>query len=246
MAEAIVFGIAEEVLKSLGSKALAEVASAWGFKAQLEKLKDTINTIKGKLSDAEERQSDDAVRGWLDRLTTVVYAADDLFDEFATTAARKQLTGGNKKLADIVSDGTRINFVPCSHEERRVMNRSTRDQTYSFIDAEEVIGRDDDKKVILDMLLASSSTDGEHEQRDRMLPVITIVGMGGMGKTTLAKLVFNDPQVEECFEMRLWVCVSNVFDIKDITEKILKSATNKDITQVRDGTAARSIAERNR
>ncbi|XP_021768539.1 putative disease resistance protein RGA1 [Chenopodium quinoa] len=259
MAEVVVFGIAEEVLKSLGSKALAEIASAWGFKARLEKLKDTINTIKGKLLDAEERQSDDAVRGWLERLTTVVYAADDLFDEFATIAARKQFMGGNKKvqtffsrdnqiafafrvsrkikkirekLADIVSDGTQFNFVPCSHEERRVMKRSMRDQTYSFVDAEEVIGRDDDKTVILDMLLASSSTDGEHEQRDKMLPVITIVGMGGMGKTTLAKFIFNDLEVEECFEMRLWVCVSDVFDIKDITEKILKSATNKEIPKL--------------
>uniref|UniRef100_A0A803MWE9 Disease resistance protein RGA3 n=1 Tax=Chenopodium quinoa TaxID=63459 RepID=A0A803MWE9_CHEQI len=259
MAEAIVFGIAQEVLKNLGSKALAEIASAWGFKDQIKKLTDTINTIKGKLSDAEERQADDDVRGWLDRLTTVVYAADDLFDEFATIAARKQLMGGNKKvqtffsrnnqiafafrvsrkikkirekLDDIVSDGTRFNFVPCSHEKRRVMTRPMRDQTYSFVHAEEVIGRDDDKKFVLDMLLASSSTDGEHAQRDKMLPVISIVGMGGMGKTTLAKLIFNDLQVEECFEMRLWVCVSDLFDIKEITEKILKSATNAKITKL--------------
>uniref|UniRef100_A0A803LU60 Disease resistance N-terminal domain-containing protein n=1 Tax=Chenopodium quinoa TaxID=63459 RepID=A0A803LU60_CHEQI len=101
MAEAIVFGIAEEVLKNLGSKALAEIASAWGFKDQLEELTDTINTIKAKLSDAEERQADDAVRSWLDRLTTVVYEADDLFDELATMAARKQLMGGNEVTREI-------------------------------------------------------------------------------------------------------------------------------------------------
>uniref|UniRef100_A0A803LU46 Uncharacterized protein n=1 Tax=Chenopodium quinoa TaxID=63459 RepID=A0A803LU46_CHEQI len=238
MADSVLYGIAQEVLKNLGSTALTEIASAWGFKARLEKLNNTINTLKDVLLDAENKQADSrAVRDWLERLTAVVYAADDLFDEFVTVAARfafrvsREIKTVREKLDEIVRDSTQFNFV-LSHEEGRVMKRPMRDQTYSFVDAEQVIGRDDDKKVILDMLLASSSTDGEVAQRDKMLPVITIVGMGGMGKTTLAKLIFNDPQVEECFEMKLWVCVSDVFDIKDITENILKSATNKEIPKL--------------
>uniref|UniRef100_A0A803KVT8 Disease resistance protein RGA3 n=1 Tax=Chenopodium quinoa TaxID=63459 RepID=A0A803KVT8_CHEQI len=267
MAEAVLFGIAQEVLKSLESEALAEIASAWGFKSRLDKLKDTINTLKDVLLDAEARQADNlpdshAVRGWLQRLTTVVYEADDLFDEFHTIASRKQLLGGNKvtrevqtflsrynqmifafrvskkiksireKLADIVSDGTQFNFVPCSHEGGRVMNRTMRVQTDSYVHVEEVIGRDDDKKLILGVLLASSSTGVDHEQREEMLPVIPIVGMGGMGKTTLAQLIYNDPQVKEYFEMRLWACVSEDFDIQEITKKILRSATNTEIPEL--------------
>ncbi|KAL2901475.1 putative disease resistance protein RGA1 [Bienertia sinuspersici] len=97
MAEEILFGIAEEVLKNLASRALEDLALAWGFKNRLEKLKSTINTIKDVLLDAEERQADShAIHGWLERLATAVYDADDLFDEVATVASRKQLMGGNK------------------------------------------------------------------------------------------------------------------------------------------------------
>ncbi|XP_056688887.1 putative disease resistance protein RGA4 [Spinacia oleracea] len=259
MAEAALFGIAEEILKNVGSTAIDEIASAWGFKSQLEKLKNTVNTLKDVLLDAEDRQADShAVRGWVARLTTAVYAADDLFDEFSTVASRKQLMGGNKltkevqtffscsneislalkisqkikrirqELDDVVKDSTQFAFVLRPHHEGRVIytGRSRRDETYSFVDSEEVIGRDDDKKAVLDLLLAYYSIDNKHEDEDEVLPVISIVGIGGLGKTTLAQLIYNDPQVKDHFELMLWVCVSDVFDIKDITLKIIMSATN--------------------
>ncbi|XP_015881560.4 putative disease resistance protein RGA4 [Ziziphus jujuba] len=55
--------------------------------------------------------------------------------------------------------------------------------------------------------------------------VFPIVGMGGLGKTTLAKLVYNDKSVEEHFERRIWVCVSEEFDVKKIMKAVVESAT---------------------
>ena len=55
------------------------------------------------------------------------------------------------------------------------------------------------------------------------LYVIPIVGMEGLGKSTLAKFVFNDKRIHECFPLKMWVCVSEDFHIKQLVIKIINS-----------------------
>ena len=57
--------------------------------------------------------------------------------------------------------------------------------------------------------------------------MIALVGMGGIGKTTLAQLVYKDRRVVDCFDLKAWVCVSEEFDIVRIMKTILKAITDK-------------------
>lgn len=92
-----------------------------------------------------------------------------------------------------------------------------------------VFGRDEDKAKILEMVLRDEPTDANFS-------LIPIVGMAGVGKTTLARVVFDDKAVE-MFNLRSWVCVSDDFDILRITKSILESITFspnslKDLNQI--------------
>ncbi|KAL6011418.1 hypothetical protein ACLOJK_001866 [Asimina triloba] len=59
-------------------------------------------------------------------------------------------------------------------------------------------------------------------QQNESLNEIGIVGMGGLGKTTAAQKVFNDRQVEDHFDRRIWVSVSQTFSEEEIMRSILK------------------------
>ncbi|CAN1242052.1 Putative disease resistance RPP13-like protein 1 [Linum perenne] len=59
--------------------------------------------------------------------------------------------------------------------------------------------------------------------------LVAIVGIGGMGKMTLTQLLFNDQMVKSHFQLRVWVCVTNKFDVNRIVEKIVKSCTNEEL-----------------
>ncbi|KAL5788893.1 hypothetical protein ACOSP7_005842 [Xanthoceras sorbifolium] len=83
-----------------------------------------------------------------------------------------------------------------------------------------VFGRDEDKAKLLEMIQ-------RNEPEPDAVPnfrVVSIVAMGGVGKTTLAREVYNDKAVDD-FNPRVWVCVSDEFDVLEISKAILESIT---------------------
>ena len=93
---------------------------------------------------------------------------------------------------------------------------SMHSETHSFIPDSDVIGRDKDKQEIIDLLMQPSD--------DGNVSVIPIIGLGVMGKTTIAQSVYNDEMFKRNFFHRAWVCVSVDFDVQKLAKEILKSA----------------------
>ncbi|XP_010277779.1 PREDICTED: putative disease resistance protein RGA3 [Nelumbo nucifera] len=86
----------------------------------------------------------------------------------------------------------------------------------------QVCGRDSDKECIKELLFCESSS---RTDSSTFPVVIPIVGMGGLGKTTLAQEIYNDGKVVSHFQLRIWVHVSENFDVKRITEAIINDVT---------------------
>ncbi|KAL6327671.1 hypothetical protein AAG906_022611 [Vitis piasezkii] len=90
--------------------------------------------------------------------------------------------------------------------------------TTSLVDESRVYGRETDKAAIVNLLLRDDPCTDE-------VCAIPVVGMAGIGKTTLAQLAFNDDDVKARFDLRVWVYVSDDFDVLKITKTILQSVS---------------------
>nr|XP_023891938.1 putative disease resistance protein RGA3 [Quercus suber] len=99
-----------------------------------------------------------------------------------------------------------------------------RPKTTSYVDVSEILGRDKVKNDLVSALL------GKGTEKDKHPHVISLVGKGGIGKTTLAQLAYNDQEVQAHFEIKVWVGVSNPFDqckvAKEIVESIERRSSN--------------------
>ncbi|KAJ7949311.1 Disease resistance protein [Quillaja saponaria] len=165
----------------------------------LRKLKITLLSINAVLDDAEEKQiRNQYVKDWVDELKDAVFDAEDLLDEIDTQVSQQELE------AELTSGQIQevLDHLEYLAEQKDVVGLedgiagkvSQRLPSTSLVDETQVYGQDDDKDAVMKSLL-SDDVNGSR------FSVIAIMAMGGMGKTTLAQLVYNDKSVKNHFEI---------------------------------------------
>ena len=238
---------------TLTSSDLLKIFQQEQVHVDLNNWKELLMIITAVLEDAEEkRETSRSVKIWLEDLEGLAYDADDILDEYATEVLRRKLKakpsasrvrkfipafcmGFNPssikfvanmrpKIADIdtrlqiiVADKNGLGLIE-STGGRTGTERSNWVPTTSLVNEDGNYGREEEKKNIINLLKSSGFSDAK-------LSVIPIVGMGGLGKTTLAQLAYNDDDVDSYFDLKAWVCVSENFDIVRLTKAILQSIT---------------------
>ncbi|RVX00403.1 putative disease resistance RPP13-like protein 1 [Vitis vinifera] len=214
VAEAAVSSIFDLVLEKLVAAAaapLSEYARRQNVEATLQEWRRILLHIEAVLTDAEQKQiRERAVKLWLDDLKSLVYDMEDVLDEFNTEANLQIVIPGPQ-----ASTSKGVGGLSFEMEERL--------QTTSLVDESSIYGRDAKKEAIIQFLLSEKAS---RDNGDNGVSVVPIVGMGGVGKTTLAQIIYHDKRVESHFDTRIWVCVSDRFDVTGITKAILESVTH--------------------
>ncbi|XP_077225803.1 disease resistance protein RGA2-like [Tasmannia lanceolata] len=240
MADAII----SILLRHLTSLIQDELQLLGDVKDDVEELQRILPMVLDILPNVEAMAvKNSQLKHWLTNLTDVAYDADDILTDWALEAQRLRSIG-----CGIIQVSN--TFLPCIHLQRHKIGTRTKKilkrlqkiaedrktykldattpspeseqitPTFSLVNEKEIYGRDEDKKMIVKLLLADVSNEND-------VPVIAIVGMGGLRKTTLAETVYNDENVKGHFELRMWVYVSQDFVVTRIVKAILESATGR-------------------
>ncbi|ESQ30056.1 hypothetical protein EUTSA_v10011222mg [Eutrema salsugineum] len=200
------------------------------------RLNSTLLTINEVLIDAADQQiTRRAVETWVNEVKDAVYEAEDVLDDITTEAwRRKEATNWlrldsvpslSKSKLQMVTERLeklelRKNSLNLKADTRcRHIARST--TTSSLIRKEDVLGRETDMENIMGFLMADIL-----DTNNNNISVVAIVGIGGVGKTALAQLLYNEVRFENHFT-KAWIHVSEKVDVLSITKIVYESFTSR-------------------
>ncbi|KAJ0630420.1 putative virus X resistance protein-like, coiled-coil [Helianthus annuus] len=257
MGDAAVSALVRDVIGRLTSELIKEFGLLRRFKGDILALKEDFEQIQAVLEDAEEKQvKEKAVELWLRRLRSASLKVEDVLDEVKTEAllrslhkelgikykvtvlfskfkfrvrAAHKVKAIRTKLDDISSKRLKFNLTASdtSHVDVGVKGEMPNRETSSLIlDSSKILGRDEEVEMVIRTICNKDI--GKYENGE--IRVYGIWGMGGLGKTTLAQLVYNQTSVAQYFDLQCWVYVSENFQVKEIIKAIITSIDKSECT----------------
>ncbi|KAH7513327.1 hypothetical protein FEM48_Zijuj12G0188400 [Ziziphus jujuba var. spinosa] len=196
-------------LESLRDLLIHEVNLLPGVKEQVDLLKDDLGFMNSFLKDSEGKQNEHyMVKELISQIRDAAFQAEDVISIYMAHTTRIK-----NKIDNIYANKSRFGIEAGSHshldeEAERLLEQRRRD-----VEEVDVVGLANDTTTMVDQL-----TDG----RSLGLEVTSIIGMGGLGKTTLARKIYKNSRIKNHFDCCAWVNVSQEYKTRRLLLDMMK------------------------
>ncbi|KAL1207489.1 Disease resistance protein RPP8 [Cardamine amara subsp. amara] len=242
MALLIAEGVVSFAVEKLWDLLSKESDRLHGIDDQLEGLKRELRKLQSLLKDAEtKKHGNETLRNFIQDVKDIVYDAEDIIESFLLkqfkgkekgikkhlrrlscfiTDRRKfalDIEGITKRISEVIGGMQNLGIRQIidsggslSLQERQRKQREIREE-YANKSENDLVGMEQSIEELVGQLVENDS-----------IQVVSISGMGGMGKTTLARKVFHHDSVRRCFDGFAWVYVSQQFTQEHVWQRILQ------------------------
>ncbi|XP_062233083.1 putative disease resistance RPP13-like protein 3 [Phragmites australis] len=191
----------------------------------------------------------EVLKAYLELIRELAYDTEDCLEEFMVLIKHQsllqqclslrarhhiavQIRSVKQRIQELNQTRKRYNLIQLTHTISDDMTRDfqmARNFAALYTEEAQLVGFEGPKAELLEMIY--SKTDGRK--------VVSVVGMGGLGKTTLAKRVYDSNEIHERFVNRAWISVSQSFNImellKDLIKQLLGAESLKDLLKENPG-----------
>ncbi|BBH08723.1 NB-ARC domain-containing disease resistance protein [Prunus dulcis] len=223
-----------------------EASSIAGVRDEIDDIKQELVSMKAFLNDAEGKNvANEGGRTWVASVRGMAYNVEDIIDEFMyhmyergchdgrfarwfhqtiripqNVWFRRQMSKKLRKISKMIKaipernqrygvGGLEGTSSTCDDVSKWMRNQA---ESSLFIKEDELVGIERKKQLLINWLM-----NGEQQQT-----LLSVVGMGGSGKTTLVAKTFNDERVKKQFHCCAWITVSQTYVIDDLFRSLIK------------------------
>ncbi|GMN55287.1 hypothetical protein TIFTF001_024399 [Ficus carica] len=240
------------LLEKLSSLLLKEANLLGGIRQDVAFVQAELQSMSGFLRHADAIEDEaDGIKVWVKQVSEVAYDAEDILDEYLYRFAdlhqpRRGLYGRLYKIANAIKTvksrrriaselrgiKSRVSEVSDRHQRyqrnssvvsERGSSSSIAAQSASYqlqrdearlLQESQLVGVENPKQELVGWLIK--------DQVPHNVQVVAVVGVGGLGKTTLVNQVYLDAEVNQCFKHRAWITASQSFDLRGLLVKIIE------------------------
>ncbi|KAL5981716.1 hypothetical protein ACLOJK_015779 [Asimina triloba] len=220
--------------------------SLLGVRDKVEWVETQFRWIQAFLKDAEAKSDkDERVKNWMKEVRNVTYVAEDIIDTFLVEIApsvqqgvsgtfvrinaRHKLVSEIERMKDKIRSISESRVAYGIEDIRREEGTSTASQSCRdrrllspFVEEPDFVGFQADQEKLMEQLM---------QGKQQRCSVTSIVGMGGQGKTTLARKLYQSDAIKGHFDFCTWISVSQVYGVIEILQALKKNCMGSSSSQ---------------